>query len=118
MTNLFSLVEKPSSKDAPLFIWRLSTITPTLIRETVLRSGFRLIKESSTNTNWIATWCKHLKTYQYADLNSNQKVNHFPGKRLIERTQLKNDQKLIHLLFLFMQQVALISVGKIDYGKI
>lgn len=60
-------------------IWRLSSITPILIRETVLRSGFKLIKESSTNVNWIATWCKHLKTFQYADLNSNQKVNHFPG---------------------------------------
>jgi len=73
------LIEKPSSKDASLLIWRLSTITPTLIRETVVRSGFKLIKENSTNTQWIATWCKHLKTYQYADLNSNQRVNHFPG---------------------------------------
>lgn len=70
-------VEKP--KDASQFIWRLSTITPALIRETVLRSGFKLIKENSTSTAWIATWCKHLKTFQYADLNSNQKVNHFPG---------------------------------------
>lgn len=73
------LIEKPSSKDAPILIWRLSSITPQLIRETVVRSGFKLIKESSTNTKWIATWCKHLKTHQYADLNSNQKVNHFPG---------------------------------------
>ncbi|XP_074601819.1 tubulin monoglutamylase TTLL4-like [Brevipalpus obovatus] len=63
-----------------LLIWRLSAITPHLIKETVTRSGFKLIKEkNSERKKWIATWCRHMKSPQFELLNDTQKVNHFPG---------------------------------------
>lgn len=56
--------------------WKLSTITPQLVRRTIVNSGFRLIKKSP---DWIGTWGKHMKSNTFNFLKDNQKVNHFPG---------------------------------------
>ncbi|XP_076349307.1 tubulin monoglutamylase TTLL4-like isoform X2 [Tachypleus tridentatus] len=58
-----------------LLRWKLSTITPVLIRQTVVRSGFRLTK----STEWTGTWGKHMKCVHYKSIKEFQKVNHFPG---------------------------------------
>ncbi|XP_013772726.2 tubulin polyglutamylase TTLL4-like isoform X2 [Limulus polyphemus] len=59
-----------------LLRWKLSTITPVLIRQTVVRSGFRLTKKG---TEWTGTWGKHMKCVHYKSIREFQKVNHFPG---------------------------------------
>ncbi|XP_064456717.1 tubulin monoglutamylase TTLL4-like isoform X2 [Ornithodoros turicata] len=55
--------------------WKLSTITPLLIRQTVSRSGFRLTKR----LYWNGMWDKHIKCATFASIKNYQKVNHFPG---------------------------------------
>ncbi|RWS21529.1 tubulin polyglutamylase TTLL4-like protein, partial [Leptotrombidium deliense] len=60
-------------------IWRLSSITPPIIRQMVVKSGFKLLKEKSKNRRWVATWCKHMRCAEFTSLLPNQKVNHFPG---------------------------------------
>ncbi|XP_035743508.1 uncharacterized protein LOC118451242 [Vespa mandarinia] len=56
--------------------WRLSTITPIIVRRTLVNSGFRLMKKSQ---EWSGTWGKHMKSACYKNLKEFQKVNHFPG---------------------------------------
>ncbi|XP_015113315.1 tubulin polyglutamylase TTLL4 [Diachasma alloeum] len=56
--------------------WKLSTMTPLLVRRTVVNSGFRLVKKSQ---DWIGTWGKHMKSNCFKSLRDSQKVNHFPG---------------------------------------
>lgn len=56
--------------------WKLSAITPLLVRKTVSNSGFRLVKKSP---DWIGTWGKHMKSNCFKLLRDNQKVNHYPG---------------------------------------
>ncbi|XP_054722373.1 tubulin monoglutamylase TTLL4-like [Uloborus diversus] len=58
--------------------WKLSTITPVIIKEMLLQKGFKLL-EAETTDNWIGTWGKHLKCALFKDIKHYQKVNHFPG---------------------------------------
>lgn len=60
-----------------LLKWKLSTITPVLIRQTVTRSGFRLTK--TDGVDWAGTWGKHMKCASFKNVKDFQKVNHFPG---------------------------------------
>ncbi|XP_043496287.1 tubulin polyglutamylase TTLL4-like [Polistes fuscatus] len=56
--------------------WQLSTITPFIVRRTLVNSGFRLMKKSR---DWSGTWGKYMKSVSYKSLKEYQKVNHFPG---------------------------------------
>lgn len=56
--------------------WKVTSITPLLIRQTVMRSGFRLTRDGPY---WNGTWGKHIKCFTFAEIKSFQKVNHFPG---------------------------------------
>lgn len=56
--------------------WKVTTITPLLIRQTVVRSGFRLTRDGPY---WNGTWGKHIKCFTFAEIKGFQKVNHFPG---------------------------------------
>ncbi|XP_054016012.1 tubulin monoglutamylase TTLL4-like [Hylaeus anthracinus] len=62
--------------------WRLSTITPLIVRRTLVNSGFRLMKKSQ---EWCGTWGKHMKSACFKTLKESQKVNHFPGTFQIGR---------------------------------
>ncbi|KAG8194922.1 hypothetical protein JTE90_021383 [Oedothorax gibbosus] len=57
--------------------WKLSTITPPIVRQTVLKAGFTLV-EAETTEEWLGTWGKHLKSSTFKKLQSYQKVNHYP----------------------------------------
>lgn len=79
---LFLLIDPvvPLPKElSPYLKWKLSSITPGLIRETVVRSGFKLMKECTGSKKWLGTWCKHIKSNDFTPFNSCNKVNHFPG---------------------------------------
>lgn len=56
--------------------WKLSSITPLLIRQTVSRSGFRLTKQG---VYWNGMWDKHINCSTFGTIKNYQKVNHFPG---------------------------------------
>ncbi|XP_033218603.1 tubulin polyglutamylase TTLL4-like [Belonocnema kinseyi] len=56
--------------------WRLSTITPQLVRRTLTNSGYRLMKKTQ---DWCGTWGKHMRSNCFKTLKEYQKINHFPG---------------------------------------
>ncbi|XP_025833528.1 probable beta-tubulin polyglutamylase isoform X2 [Agrilus planipennis] len=56
--------------------WKLTNITPVLVRNTLTNTGFRLIRKS---TEWVGTWGKHMKSPMFKTLKDSQKLNHFPG---------------------------------------
>ena len=56
--------------------WRLSTITPQLVRRTLTNSGYRMMKKSQ---DWCGTWGKHMRSNCFKTLKEYQKINHFPG---------------------------------------
>ncbi|KYN42127.1 Tubulin polyglutamylase TTLL4 [Trachymyrmex septentrionalis] len=62
--------------------WHLTTVTPILVRRTVVNSGYRLMKKCRY---WSGTWGKHMKSISYKSLKESQKVNHFPGTFQIGR---------------------------------
>ncbi|XP_076652406.1 tubulin monoglutamylase TTLL4 isoform X2 [Halictus rubicundus] len=62
--------------------WHLSTITPLIVRRTLVNSGFRLTKKSQ---KWCGTWGKHMKSVCFKTLKESQKINHFPGTFQIGR---------------------------------
>ncbi|XP_044253224.1 tubulin polyglutamylase TTLL4-like isoform X2 [Tribolium madens] len=59
-----------------LFKWKLSTITPAVVRKTLTNSGFALVRKSN---QWLGTWGKHMKSPMFKTLKETQKLNHFPG---------------------------------------
>ena len=51
--------------------WKLSSITPIVVRKTVANSGFRVIKDPK---EWIGTWGKHMKSVLFKQILPHQKV--------------------------------------------
>ncbi|XP_031617116.1 tubulin polyglutamylase TTLL4-like isoform X2 [Contarinia nasturtii] len=62
--------------------WKLTTITPIVIRKILLNSGFRLLKQTN---DWMGTWGKHMKSPCFRTLKTYQKINHIPGTFQIGR---------------------------------
>ncbi|XP_050294312.1 tubulin monoglutamylase TTLL4-like isoform X2 [Anthonomus grandis grandis] len=76
------------------FKWKLSTITPIIVRKTLTNSGFALIRKSN---QWLGTWGKHMKSPMFKTLKDTQKLNHFPGTFHLGRKDRlwRNFQKMI-----------------------
>ncbi|CAG9812782.1 unnamed protein product [Phaedon cochleariae] len=74
--------------------WKLSTITPVIVRKTLTNSGFALVRKSN---QWLGTWGKHMKSPMFKTLKDMQKINHFPGTFQLGRKDRlwKNFQKMI-----------------------
>lgn len=86
-----------------LLKWKLTTITPTVVRQVLVNSGFRLLRSKSIKcfgineffpnillnileTNeWIGVWGKHMKSSCFKQLRPYQKINHIPGTLQIGR---------------------------------
>ncbi|KAJ1521378.1 hypothetical protein ONE63_003053 [Megalurothrips usitatus] len=85
--------------------WNLSTITPLVVRRTVVNSGFRLIRKSN---EWTGTWGKHMKSINFKVLKDYQKINHFPGT-----FQIGRKDRLWRNLFRLMAKF-----GKKEFGFI
>lgn len=62
--------------------WKLTTITPLLVRKVIVNTGFRLMKKPN---DWVGTWGKHMKSPCFKTLHSYQKFNHLPGSFQIGR---------------------------------
>jgi len=57
--------------------WKLSNITPAIVKRCASNSGFRLMRK--TCSDWSATWGKHMKPPAFKEIKETQKINHFPG---------------------------------------
>nr|CAH7757616.1 unnamed protein product [Callosobruchus chinensis] len=81
------------------FKWKLSTITPVIVRKTLTNSGFVLVRSEFTreSNQWLGTWGKHMKSPMFKTLKDSQKLNHFPGTFQLGRKDRlwRNFQKMI-----------------------
>lgn len=63
-----------------MFKWKISSITPNTIRTCVLFMKFETIRPSNTTDNsYLGSWCKHMPTADFNQLDEWRKVNHYPG---------------------------------------
>ncbi|XP_023939031.2 tubulin monoglutamylase TTLL4 isoform X2 [Bicyclus anynana] len=84
--------------------WKLTTITPIVVKKTLINSGFRLMKSEcdtaecpeEETVEWIGIWGKHMKSIMFRAIKDGQKMNHFPGTFQIGRKDRlwRNLQKL------------------------
>ncbi|CAH2054752.1 unnamed protein product, partial [Iphiclides podalirius] len=85
--------------------WKLTTITPIVVKKTLTNSGFRLVKSECDTSecpqeetvDWIGIWGKHMKSLMFRAIKDGQKMNHFPGTFQIGRKDRlwRNLQKLV-----------------------
>ncbi|GBP42687.1 Tubulin polyglutamylase TTLL4 [Eumeta japonica] len=84
--------------------WKLTTITPIVVKKTLVNSGFRLVKSECDTSecpyeetvDWVGIWGKHMKSMMFRSIKDGQKMNHFPGSFQIGRKDRlwRNLQKL------------------------
>ncbi|XP_045454529.1 tubulin monoglutamylase TTLL4-like [Melitaea cinxia] len=84
--------------------WKVTTITPIVVKKTLTNSGFRLVKSEcdtaecpqEETVDWVGIWGKHMKSIMFRAIKDGQKMNHFPGTFQIGRKDRlwRNLQKL------------------------
>ncbi|XP_078535328.1 tubulin monoglutamylase TTLL4 isoform X2 [Lissotriton helveticus] len=65
-----------------LLKWRMSTVTPNVVKQAIARSHFRITKK---NHDWLGCWGHHMKSPVFKTILEHQKLNHFPGSFQIGR---------------------------------
>ncbi|MCI4378603.1 hypothetical protein PGIGA_G00217730 [Pangasianodon gigas] len=65
-----------------LLKWKISTVTPNIVKHTITRSHFRVTKKSH---DWLGCWGHHMKSPGFKAIREYQKLNHFPGSFQIGR---------------------------------
>ncbi|XP_017265546.1 tubulin polyglutamylase TTLL4 isoform X2 [Kryptolebias marmoratus] len=75
-------VELLPVKDRRLLKWKMSTVTPNIVKHTIARSHFKVTKKSH---DWLGCWGHHMKSPGFKVLGEHQKLNHFPGTFQIGR---------------------------------
>ncbi|KAJ3118557.1 Tubulin polyglutamylase ttll4 [Phlyctochytrium bullatum] len=68
-------VRKVSRELAGGMYWKVCKFTPKVVRDTLRRAGFKLIKGGR---NWAGYWGKHFPPEKFKHVHPWQKVNHFP----------------------------------------
>ncbi|CAL8084596.1 unnamed protein product [Calicophoron daubneyi] len=69
-----------------LLRWRASMLTPAVVRQALMRSGFRVSKltsasedlETIESSDWIFYFGKHMRPQVFRTIREHQKVNHLP----------------------------------------
>ncbi|XP_068263885.1 tubulin monoglutamylase TTLL4 isoform X2 [Nyctibius grandis] len=75
-------VEKLPWDQRKLLRWKMCTVTPNIVKQTVGRSHFRVSKKSN---DWLGCWGHHMKSSSFRAIREHQKLNHFPGSFQIGR---------------------------------
>ncbi|KAI5628049.1 tubulin polyglutamylase TTLL4 isoform X1, partial [Silurus asotus] len=65
-----------------LLKWKLSSVTPNVVKNTITRSHFKITKNSH---DWLGCWGHHMKSPGFKAIREYQKLNHFPGTFQIGR---------------------------------
>ncbi|XP_027624139.1 tubulin polyglutamylase TTLL4 [Tupaia chinensis] len=75
-------VEKLPWEQRKLLRWKMSTVTPNIVKQTIGRSHFKISKR---NDDWLGCWGHHMKSASFRSIREHQKLNHFPGSFQIGR---------------------------------
>ncbi|KAM8854989.1 tubulin monoglutamylase TTLL4 isoform 2-T2 [Spinachia spinachia] len=75
-------VELLPAEQRRLLKWKISTVTPNIVKHTIGRSHFKVTKKSH---DWLGCWGHHMKSPCFKALAEHQKLNHFPGTFQIGR---------------------------------
>lgn len=75
-------VELLPAEQRRLLKWKMSTVTPNVVKQTIARSHFKVTKKSH---DWLGCWGHHMKSPCFKALGEHQKLNHFPGTFQIGR---------------------------------
>ncbi|XP_074551226.1 tubulin monoglutamylase TTLL4 isoform X2 [Halichoeres trimaculatus] len=75
-------VELLPAEQRRLLKWKMSTVTPNVVKHTISRSHFKVTKKSH---DWLGCWGHHMKSPGFKALGGHQKLNHFPGTFQIGR---------------------------------
>ncbi|XP_072197890.1 tubulin monoglutamylase TTLL4 isoform X2 [Excalfactoria chinensis] len=75
-------VEKLPWEQRKLLRWKMCTVTPNIVKQTISRSHFRVSKKSN---DWLGCWGHHMKSPGFRAIKEHQKLNHFPGSFQIGR---------------------------------
>ncbi|KAM7105923.1 LOW QUALITY PROTEIN: tubulin monoglutamylase TTLL4 [Molossus nigricans] len=75
-------VEKLPWEQRKLLRWKMSTVTPNIVKQTIGRSHFKISKR---NDDWLGCWGHHMKSSGFRSIRGHQKLNHFPGSFQIGR---------------------------------
>ncbi|XP_010007970.1 PREDICTED: tubulin polyglutamylase TTLL4 [Nestor notabilis] len=75
-------VEKLPWEQRKLLRWKMCTVTPNIVKQTISRSHFRISKKSN---DWLGYWGHHMKSPSFRTIKEHQKLNHFPGSFQIGR---------------------------------
>ncbi|KAM3849920.1 tubulin monoglutamylase TTLL4 [Diretmus argenteus] len=65
-----------------LLKWKMSSVTPNVVKHTIDRSHFKTTKR---NHDWLGCWGHHMKSPGFKAIREYQKLNHFPGSFQIGR---------------------------------
>ncbi|XP_062312743.1 tubulin polyglutamylase TTLL4 isoform X1 [Osmerus eperlanus] len=65
-----------------LLKWKMSSVTPNVVKNTITRSNFKVTKRSH---DWLGCWGHHMKSPCFKAIREYQKLNHFPGSFQIGR---------------------------------
>ncbi|KAJ8350731.1 hypothetical protein SKAU_G00258610 [Synaphobranchus kaupii] len=65
-----------------LLKWKISSVTPNVVKHTLARSHFKFIKEGH---DWLGCWGHHMRSHEFRAIHEHQKLNHFPGSFQIGR---------------------------------
>ncbi|XP_040913177.1 tubulin polyglutamylase TTLL4 isoform X2 [Toxotes jaculatrix] len=75
-------VELLPAEQRRLLKWKMSTVTPNVVKHIIARSHFKVTKRSH---DWLGCWGHHMKSPGFKALGEHQKLNHFPGTFQIGR---------------------------------
>ncbi|XP_077176861.1 tubulin monoglutamylase TTLL4 isoform X2 [Paroedura picta] len=75
-------VEKLPWEQRKMLRWKMSTVTPNIVKQTIGRSHFKV---SRRNNDWLGCWGHHMKSPGFRIIKEHQKLNHFPGSFQIGR---------------------------------
>ncbi|KAJ3592749.1 hypothetical protein NHX12_007876 [Muraenolepis orangiensis] len=75
-------VEMLPQDQRKLLKWKMSSVTPNVVRHIIARSHFKITKRSH---DWLGCWGHHMKSPLFKNIKEHQKLNHFPGSFQIGR---------------------------------
>lgn len=75
-------VELLPAEQRRLLKWKMSPVTPNVVKNIIARSHFKVTKKSH---DWLGCWGHHMKSPGFKALGEHQKLNHFPGTFQIGR---------------------------------
>ncbi|KAI1899107.1 hypothetical protein AGOR_G00058080 [Albula goreensis] len=75
-------VEPLPPEQSKLLKWKMSSVTPNVVKHTLARSHFRATKKSH---DWLGCWGHHMRSPGFRAIHEHQKLNHFPGSFQIGR---------------------------------